>query len=182
MLVPGFGKKAQDWSYLTPIRALWYQQGVLGNVTDPSVIPDCSIIDTTKDSNGVIVERARQQTLVIYAIRDSGPDATPINKLAVGLWMECEWVTEVCSLGSSSAVAGSTEVPDREAFFIDGEKRRWALVEVATVANAPTTGLNKRSIAFIFPWMPAGRYKVGIIDGLTNGANAGFVLAEQHTE
>lgn len=182
MIVPGYGKKAQDWSYLTPIRALWYQRGTLGSVKDPSIIPDYSIIDTTKDSNGIIVERARQQTLVVYAIRDSGADAVPINKLVLGLWMECEWATEVPSLGSSSAVGGTTEVPDKEIFFMDGAKRRWALVEAATIANAPSTGLNRRSLAFIFPWMPAGRYKVGIIDGFTQGLDAGFVLAEQHTE
>ncbi len=178
------GKKGQDWSYLTDIRALWRQ---MANVVDPALIPDYSIIDTTKQQgllNGAAVnnDRARQQTLVVHCIRLAASSIDG-DVFRLGIWIDSLWSSEIIEESAdliSSSSSGESRYP---ALGSITAQNRWSLIEVATldsVFGETTTIVDDRSYAFTFPWMPAGRYKIGVLSGL--GAGDEMLLAEQHTE
>lgn len=169
----GYGKKSQDWSYLTPKRALYTQTAV---ITDPVDVPNAAIIDTTLDRKGDPVDRARQQTLAIYVILLAGATLAKDSVLYLwveGIWDELQRANEGGSSSSSSdwsclEIPESSEIP---------AGRRWCLIEAVKLDNNATAN---RSLAFAFPWLPAGRYKVAI--GVAGTFTGGVVLVEQHTE
>lgn len=171
MSAVGFGRKSQDWSYLTPLRALWVQTA---NIVQPQNIPSMGIIDTTLDRAGKPIERARNQTLAIYAIVRVGTLAAD-GKMYI--WKENQWDELGCTLNVSSssfdpcAAIGSWNTL--------GDRFKWSLIEVGYHVNANTA--NSSSLAFSFPWIPAGRYKFALATGIS-GANPDIVIAEQHTE
>ncbi|RKX22364.1 MAG: hypothetical protein DRP45_11450 [Candidatus Zixiibacteriota bacterium] len=158
------GKKAQDWSYLTPIRALHEQTG---NITDPSNISDLTVVDTTVQSDGEPVARARQQTLVVYVVLEDGA-TLDVDAARLTLWSYAEWESKICEGGSCP------EPPDWSTI---SASQRWAAIAHAKL-DVINTELDDRSLAFVFPWMPAGKYKIAVSAGLTGNA----VICEQHTE
>ena len=176
----GYGQKAQDWSYLTPKRAL-YTQSVL--ITDPALIPEAAIIDTTQASGRRPTERARHQTLVIYCTAVNDATITDSSTARLFLWLDSEYDEKACGspprdleLSSSSNWGCDESIPDD----FDGsvtKSNRWALLAVAAIDNATAlTG----SLCFSFPWLPAGRYKAAI--GVGTIANDVVLISEQHTE
>lgn len=170
----GLGRKAQDWSYLSPAKIVMRQDAL---ITNPSTIPDSAIIDTTVDSQGRNIERARHQTLVVYVMELSG--ATLPKESILYLWVYGAWDERLCvnapSDSSSSSNWNCADVPELEDV---AEADRWCLIAAETVANAANNG----SLAFSFPWLPAGKYKVAIgADGA--GTFVGPVaIAIRHTE
>lgn len=171
----GFGKKSQDWSYLTPVRALYTQTDI---ITDPAAIPDSAIIDTTVDRHGRKIERARNQTLNIYAIVRNTPmasDATH-DSAVLYLFKEALWAELGCIPNeSSSSFDACVAIGDISSI---SAKFRWALIAAAQKVGLGSGG---NSIMFSFPWLPAGRYKASI--AITNNSNLGdIIIAEQHTE
>ncbi len=167
------GKKAQDWSYLSPIRALYTQNAV---ITDPSDIPDSAIIDTRVSANGKLTERAREQTLVIYAARIvADGDA---ESAEMGLWINLTWDENDCANSgvykSSSSSMYDCTAPNNSVLT---DVNRWALIDIGTHSLKGTVALANRSSAYVFSHLPAGRYKAGLLT--TAG---GVVIAEQHTE
>lgn len=175
----GYGKKAQDWTYITPRRAVYTQDEV---ITDPAEIPEAAVIDTTVNSYGGSTERGRHQTLVIYAIPYEGS----LDKDAIlYLWIDALWDTPADASpdtdsssspalsGSSSSTSANMNVPNKSQI---SASQRWALIEAAKVDNNQTAG---ESLAFSFPWLPAGRYKAAIGDSSSFGK---VVIVEQHTE
>ena len=176
----GLGQKGQDWSYLTPIRALFRQEAL---ITTPINIPDYAIIDTTKDLSGTRpIERARNQTLVVYVIPTSG---SQLSKDAIlYLWKESLWVSgpiDHFGPGSSSSELSSSKNPFNpigDAGDIE-EENKWAIIDAA---QHNKNGTNDLSLAFVFPWLPAGRYKAAV--GAEDNArfSGSVIIAEQHTE
>lgn len=168
MVTPGYGKASQDWSYLTPKRAIWVQSG---NVTDPANIDDAYVIDTTVKANGSPTDRGRNQTLVLYAIPKSG--ATLNHTTAVlYLWISADWDTKACDSTESSSQA---ICPDVEQPSDLDDSDRWALIAASTHADSAITN---GAMAFSFPWLPAGKYKAAMGAGVTGDV----IIAEQHTE
>lgn len=178
-MASGYGKKAQDWTYITPRRAVYVQEEV---ITDPADIPDSAVIDTTVNSYGAATERGRHQTLVISAIPFEGS----LDKDAVlYLWVDALWDTPTDSTPSSdssssqlagessSSTAANMNIPNKTQITTS---QRWALIEAAKIDNNGTDG---ESLAFSFPWLPAGRYKAAIGDSTLFGK---VVIVEQHTE
>ena len=173
----GLGRKSQDWSYLTPIRALYTQTAE--NET-PLEVPDYAIIDTTKYRDGTPTERARNQTLVIYAIPRPGFAGFDTDKARLYLWKKCEWANLICRNDgneSSSSQWGCDNIPDWNAI---PEINQWALIDAAQHTKL-ANNTDDRSVAFSFPWLPAGLYKAAITKSGSIVA-PGVVIAEQHTE
>lgn len=169
----GYGKKSQDWSYLTPKRALYNQTAVIASAVD---VPDATIIDTTVDRKGDPVDRARQQTLVIYLLLVGS--ATLSKDAVLYLWIDGMWDEDACANpgveGSSSSNFGCPDVP--EASEINPEDR-WCLIRAVKLDNNNTANL---SLAFSFSRLPAGRYKAAI--GVAGALTGEILLVEQHTE
>lgn len=166
----GSGKKGQDWSYLTPKRAIAVQTD---NVTDPSNLGDEFEIDTTVTRKGDPVDRARQQTLVIFAVPKSGVSIA--NDAVLCLWSKVDWVDTGCADASSSSsscpnVGSPNDLDDAD---------RWALIQASTLSNAPA-GLTGAK-CFSFPWLPAGIYKAAMSTGISGGTKE-VIIVEQHTE
>lgn len=169
----GYGKKSQDWSYLTPKRAIFAQTD---GIVNPDLIPDHAIIDTTVDRSGKPIERARQQTLVIYIILTEG--STLGVDAVLHLWVDGLWEEEGCANagvpGSSSSNFGCPDVPPGSQI---SDQQRWCLIEAVKIAN---NNIPDQSIAFSFPWLPAGRYKTAIATASSITGN--IIIVEQHTE
>lgn len=170
----GIGKFSQDWSYLTATRGLHVQDA---NITDPALIDDQFIIDTTSKLTGEKGDRGRNQTLVIYAsVFDSA--AMLSNAARLSLWIDSAYSDTICgntgpNFGSSSSNFGCPDYPTNAAL---GSTNRWALIDVASLTNAPGT---TNSLCFYWPWLPAGKYKAAISVGITSGR---VLISEQHTE
>jgi len=179
----GYGKVSQDWSYLTPKRSL-YTQHALITVPTSANIPDQAIIDTTVvGPDGKPTSRARNQTLVIY-VTGIGAATMPIATTELWLWVDSTYDERACSnaqtpkLGDIASSSSNWRCPD----IIDSgdivEADKWALIEVGK-HNAAAN--NIPSAAFVFPWLPAGRYKAALASGVLV-AGSGFIISEQHTE
>ncbi len=169
----GYGQKGQDWSYLTAKNAIATQTG---NVTDPTVLGVEFEIDTTVRATGAHVERARQQTLVIFVVPH--PAATLDRTSAVlHLWLKADWDKKACvndkgSSSSSSEALGCLEIPSLDDL---DEIDRWALISASIHTDAVA---GDGAVAFSFPWLPAGVYKAALAAGLVGKAT----IVEQHTE
>lgn len=175
MAAEGYGKRAQDWVYLTPIKPLWVQG--IADVADPSAVPDIGIIDLTVDRTGRPVERGANITLVLYAI--SLGASTHINYDAtLYLWKYNKWGTPLEDFDSSSS---GVQHPFNNWSKDVLARAQYSLVSAAQHANATTTDTG--SLAFIFTDMPSGIYKASIGETPTGSLPAeGTVIAEQHTE
>lgn len=162
------GKKAQDWSYMTPLRPLFAQDTA---IVDPSKVPQCAIIDMSTRA-----ERAQHRTLVVHAVPKSG--ATLASPVSMYLWRENVWDAEDGSpcddIGSSSsldpAVSAELSIDDVD------ERQRWGLIDVTTRTHSAGS---TAALAFVYPWLPAGRYIATIGAGVITGL---VIIAEQHTE
>lgn len=162
------GKKAQDWSYMTPLRPLFAQDVAIVN---PLQVPACAIIDMIDRA-----ERAQHRTLVVHAAPKSG--ATLTSPVSMYLWRENVWSASDGSpcddIGSSSsldpAVSADLSIDDVD------ERQRWGLLDVTTRTHAAGDGT---ALAFVYPWLPAGRYIAAIGAGAITGH---VIIAEQHTE
>jgi hypothetical protein len=133
-----------------------------------------SIIDTTVDRKGHPIERARQQTLVIYAIPK--PGATVAKDAVLQVWIEVDWDSVQCynEGGHEGSSSSDWNCPDYNTPLDLDDPDRWAVIEAGKHTNNETAG----SLCFSFPWLPAGRYKVALSTGVTGEV----ILAEQHTE
>lgn len=164
----GYGKAAQDWSYLTPKKALYIQSDV---ITDPGDIPDEAIIDTTIAHGGLSNSRGRNQTLVIYAIPTSGGalDAGSI----LYLWINgAPDYTVNEDEADETSTSGDTAFPDEDAL---GDSA-WCLVQAVKLDNNASYD---SSLCWVFPWLPAGKYKAAI--GASDSCQD-VMIVEQHTE
>lgn len=176
MSLAGYGTTSFDSSdstYLTGRRGLYVQ---LANISNPDDVPSEAIIDTTVKRGGEKNLRARQQTLVLFAI--CGVDAELAADAVLYLWIEDLWAGVASDLGSSSSHAESSSAPyDLDLVNTDSipSSRRWALIKAEKHANNSHAG----SLAFVFIDLPAGRYKAAISSGVVSGP---VVIAEQHTE
>ena len=170
MTVRGYGQKGQDWSYLTPKTAIAVQSG---NVVDPSTLNSEFVINTTVRNNGnESVERAREQTLVIFVVPSTG--ATLSNDCVLHLWSKVDWDQVRCTDAgsSSSSGVGCASIPALSSL---PARNHWALIDAVKHANAVAAN---ESVAFYFYKLPAGIYKAAIASGLTGEAT----IVEQHTE
>lgn len=172
MVTAGYGKKSQDWSYLTPRRALGVQAG---NVVNPTLLGDEFIIDTTVAGvQQTPTERARQQTLVIFAIPK--PSTVLAANATLHLWAKVDWDSQCNETVSSSSSASCPDVGSPSQ--LDAADR-WALVAALKHSDA-VTGSFASSLCFVVSWLPAGIYKAAIAAGITGSAEV--IIAEQHTE
>jgi hypothetical protein len=169
----GFGKKSQDWSYLSP-RRLLYQQDAL--ITDPEDIPESAIIDTTVNAQGAPTDRARQQTLVAYIMELPGGFLP--KEAVIYLWIDGLWSERACAgppLPEHSSSSSNWSCPPA----VDvAAQNRWCLIEAVKMDNAAHDG----SQAHAFPWLPAGRYKIAVGDDGSGTFIGPVAIAEQHTE
>lgn len=176
MAIAGYGTTstdASDSTYLTGRRGLYMQTE---NITDPDDVPREAIIDTTVKQSGERSLRARQQTLVVFAVCGSG--AVLAADAVLYLWIENVWAGIASDLGSSSSHSESSSAPyDLDLLDVDQipSSRRWSLIKAEKHANNNHGG----SLAFVFIDLPAGKYKAAISSGISNGP---VVIAEQHTE
>ena len=178
----GYGKKSQNWSYLTPKRAIAVQSGP---VVDPATLIDDFNIDTTLTRKGDPVERGCDRTLVIYAIPRAGVTLAATSTLH--LWIKVDWDEARSPLPAASSSSSSPSPPlssSSPSFSLCpdvGEPSdlddtdRWALVKAEKHANAEAGSV---SLCFVFPRMPAGIYRAAIASALTGEV----IIAEQHTE
>lgn len=154
---------------MTPLRPLYVQEA---NIIDPTTIPQCAIIDMLTG-----VDRTHHRTLIVHAALRQG--ATLSSPVAMYLWREGLWDDEdaaCANIGSSSSI--DPDVGMDIALADIGPRQRWGLIDVTTRTHS---GGSETSLAFVYPWMPAGRYLAAIGTG-TIGGTGGIVIAAQYTE